>query len=125
MIARLIRFAGVGGLATFAHVLVALAADAALPVSAQKANLIGFVAGFLVSYGGHARITFGASLRSGPQLLRFFILSLAGLAASSLTVHVVATLLGLGFLTAMVAVVVIVPAITYIAMRYWVFKEGR
>lgn len=123
MLAQLIRFAGVGGLATLAHVLVALAVQAALPVTPQQANLAGFAAGFVVSYSGHARLTFGAPLRSGPQLVRFFVLSLLGLGASSLTVHVMTGLLGLGFGPAMLAVAVIVPALTYLAMRFWVFAR--
>lgn len=123
MLAQLIRFAGVGGLATLAHVLVALAVQAALPITPQQANLAGFAAGFVVSYSGHARLTFGAPLRSGPQLLRFFVLSLLGLGASSLTVHVTTGMLGLGFGAAMLAVAVIVPALTYLAMRFWVFAR--
>lgn len=124
MLEQLIRFAGVGGLATLAHVLVALAVQAALSVTPQQANLAGFAAGFVVSYSGHARLTFGAPLRSGPQLLRFFVLSLLGLGASSLTVHVITAVLGLGFAPAMLAVAVIVPGLTYLAMRFWVFA-GR
>ena len=123
MLAQLIRFAGVGGLATLAHVLVALAVQAALPVTPQEANLAGFAAGVAVSYTGHARVTFGAPLRSRSQFARFVILSLLGLGASSLTVQVTTGLLGWGFGAAMATVAVIVPACTYLAMRFWVFAR--
>jgi len=123
VIAQLLRFAGVGGLATLAHVLTALAVQAALPLTAQAANLAGFVAGFATSYAGHARVTFNAPLRSVPQFLRFLLLSLLGLAASSLAVWVVTTVIGASFALAMAAVVVIVPAVSYVAMRLWVFNE--
>lgn len=124
MLAQILRFIGVGGLATLAHVLTALAVSALVPVTPQGANLAGFAAGFLVSYTGHARVTFGAPLRSGPQFLRFVVLSLTGLAASSLTVWLVTGVLGLAFPVAMVAVGLIVPAVTYLAMRFWVFAEA-
>ena len=126
MFAQLLRFVGVGGLATAAHVLTAIATQAMLPVSAQQANLAGFGAGLLVSYVGHTAVTFGASFRSGPQFLRFVVLSLAGLGVSSLTVHVVTTQLGLGFIAAMACVAVLVPGFTYLAMRFWVFdRQGQ
>jgi putative flippase GtrA len=123
MLAQLIRFAGVGGVATLAHVLVALAVQAALPVTPQQANLAGFGAGVAVSYTGHARVTFGAPLRLGAQFARFFLLSLLGLSASSVTVQVTTSLLGWGFGAAMAAVAVIVPACSYLAMRFWVFAR--
>lgn len=125
MLAQLLRFGGVGGAATLTHVLTALAVQAALPVTAQQANLAGFLVAVLVSYTGHARVTFDAPLRSGPQFLRFLFLSLVGLAASSLTVHVMTAVLGLGFAPAMLAVGLIVPGVTYLAMRFWVFAAPR
>jgi putative flippase GtrA len=125
MLAQILRFVGVGGLATLAHVLTALAADALLPLSAQQANLAGFAAGFATSYAGHARVTFGAPLRSGPQFLRFAVLSLLGLAASSGTVWLVTSRLGLGFPAAMAAVALVVPALSYLAMRFWVFAAAE
>jgi putative flippase GtrA len=124
MIGQMIRFGGIGAMATVAHVLTALAAQGFLHLPAQGANLVGFAVAVIVSYTGHARVTFDAPLRSGSQVQRFVMLSLAGLAASSLTVHLVTTVLGLGFLTAMTAVAVIVPLATYLAMRFWVFRHA-
>ena len=121
MLGQILRFIGVGGLATLAHVLTAMAVEAAVHVTPQQANLAGFAAGFATSYAGHARVTFGAPLRSAAQFLRFLALSLLGLAASSGTVWLVTTRLGLGFPVAMAAVALIVPAISYLAMRFWVF----
>jgi putative flippase GtrA len=122
MFAQLLRFGGVGLLATLSHVLVALAVERLAPVSAQGANLAGFAAGVAVSYAGHARVTFGAPLRSGPQFLRFVVLALVGLAVSSATVELVGRVLGLGFGMAMAVVAVVVPAASFLAMRLWVFR---
>lgn len=124
MLAQLVRFGGVGALATLAHVMVALAVQAALSVTPQQANLAGFAAAIVLSYAGHARVTFGAPLRSGPQLLRFGLLSLVGLATSGLTVHAATEVLGLGFGAAMLAVGLIVPGVSFLVMRFWVFS-GR
>ncbi|MBA3909496.1 MAG: hypothetical protein C0524_06330 [Rhodobacter sp.] len=124
MLGQLIRFGGVGGLATVIHVLSALAVQQAFPVPAQLANLAGFFAAVLVSYVGHARFTFGAGLRSGPQFLRFVLLSVLGLATSSATVWLITAWLGLGFITAMATVAAVVPLMTYLAMRLWVFDRN-
>lgn len=124
MLAQLLRFAGVGGLATGVHVLVALFAQASLPVSAQGANLAGFTAAVLLSYIGHARFTFAVATQSAAQFLRFCFLSALGLATSSATVWLITTQLGQSFMVAMVAVAVMVPAASYLAMRFWVFDRA-
>jgi putative flippase GtrA len=125
MLAQLIRFGGVGALATLAHVAVALAARQALPVTDQQANLMGFLAAVLMSYVGHARVTFQAPVGSAEQAGRFAVLALAGLATSSLTVWAMTAGLGLSFGLAMAAVAVLVPLASFFAMRLWVFRAGR
>jgi putative flippase GtrA len=121
MLGQLLRFAGVGGLATLVHVATAIAAQATLPVTAQQANFTGFCAAVTLSYLGHARFTFGVQVRSGWQVLRFVVLTLLGLLASSGTVWVITDQLGLGFAVAMMGVAVVVPLISFFAMRFWVF----
>jgi putative flippase GtrA len=122
-IRQLFRFGGVGILATLAHVLTAIAAEALLPLSHQAANLTGFCAGVLVSYTGHARFTFNAPVRSTAQILRFMVLAPLSLATSSATVWLTTGKLGFSFPAAMAAVAVVVPMVTYLAMRFWVFAR--
>ncbi|MFC3085986.1 GtrA family protein [Tabrizicola soli] len=121
MLGQLIRFGGVGGLATLAHVLVALAAGAVLGFQPQGANLAGFLASVLLSYFGHARFTFSRRAASIPQFLRFAVQAILALATSSATVALGTTVLGLGLPVVMAAVALVVPAASYLAMRFWVF----
>ncbi len=123
MLAQVIRFGGVGVVATLVHVFTALAARSLLQVDVQQANLIGFSLAFVVSYSGHARVTFNAPMRSGPQMARFVLVALTGFAASTAVVWIVTGPMGLGFPVAMGAVAVIVPAISFVAMRMWVFAD--
>jgi len=125
MLGQLIRFGGIGGLATVVHVLIALAVRQVLQLSDQQANSAGFGAAVLVSYVGHGRYTFGVELASGPQFLRFVILSLLGLATSSATVWIATTRLGFDFIMAMAAVAILVPVMTFLALRLWVFDRAR
>lgn len=122
MLGQLIRFGGVGGIATLAHVLVALVAGAVLGLQPQGANLAGFLASVLLSYFGHARFTFSRRA-SVPQFLRFAVLAILALAISSATVALGTTVLGLGLPAVMAAVALVVPTASYLAMRLWVFVD--
>ncbi len=123
MLAQLLRFGIVGGLATLVHVLAALSARAAFGLTEQKANLIGFCVAVLVSYIGHMRFTFDIRGGSRAQFLRFVVMSGLSLAISSGLVWLVTAQLGFSFTVAMGAVVVLVPAASYLAMRLWVFAR--
>lgn len=123
MLQQVLKFGGVGVMATLVHVISALAARSFLQVDVQQANLIGFVLAFVVSYTGHARVTFNAPMRSGQQLSRFMLVAIMGFAASSAVVWVVTGPIGFSFPAAMAAVAVIVPAISFVSMRMWVFAD--
>lgn len=124
MVGQLIRFGGVGGFATLVHVLMTMALQGPLGLPPLQANFGGFCAALLVSYLGHARITFGADPRHAPQFIRFVAIALIGLATSSATVWFIDTRLGAGFGLAMAAVAVAVPLMTFVTLRLWVFT-GR
>ncbi|WP_218630078.1 GtrA family protein [Sedimentimonas flavescens] len=124
MVGQLIRFGGVGGIATLVHVLMAMALQGPLALPPLQANFGGFCAALLISYIGHARITFDADLRHAPQFVRFVTIALIGLATSSTTVWLIDTRLGAGFGIAMAAVAVLVPLMTFVTLRLWVFT-GR
>mgnify|MGYP005843857041 CR=1 FL=1 len=117
---QLFRFGAVGVLATLVHVSAALVATVA-GVPPLAANLVGFAVALSVSYLGHARVTFGIMPRFGMEAGRFAVTALMGLCASSLTVWLLAVRLGLGMGVAMAAVALIVPAATYLGLRFWVF----
>lgn len=121
IVGQLLRFGGVGVLATMVHILVALAARNAFEIAPLQANFAGFGVAFLVSYFGHARFTFGASETPLHQFLRFLFVAVFGLAVSSSAVWLIDLKLRFGFTFAMIAVGVLVPTATFVAMRFWVF----
>ena len=122
VVGQLIRFGGVGGMATLVHVIVAMFMRGTFELSPLQANFAGFASALLLSYVGHARCTFGVGLNQRFQFLRFLFVGLIALATSSGTVWLLDIGLGLDFGIAMAAVAVLVPAVTYLAMRFWVFK---
>lgn len=116
-------FVVVGGAATATHLTAALAARELLGQSPLIANFIGYVCAIGVSYLCNARLTFRARALDGAQLGRFLVVSLLGLLANQAIVHGVVDLLGLPFWAGLAAVVTLVPAMTFVLSRLWVFRR--
>jgi len=122
MLGQLIRFVGVGGVATLVHIVIAMLMHGVLGTPPLQANFAGFASALLFSYIGHAHCTFRVALTPGFQFLRFVIVALIGLTISSGAVFLIDTRLELGFGPAMAAVAVLVPVTTYVALKFWVFQ---
>ncbi len=125
MFMQLMRFAGVGGLATLVHVCVALIANAFLGFDGMAANFAGFTAAVLLSYFGHARITFQTRPDHAQHMPRFLFVSLVGLLTSSSVVWLITERMGQGFGLSMVLVAIAVPLASFLAMKFWVFAQYR
>ena len=119
-----LRFGGVGLLATLVHVSVAWLASQTVLADPFQANVVGFLVAFAVSYSGHFYFTFARQSGHRQALLRFLLLSLAGLALSNAVVWLVVIRLGLPFAVAMAAVGVAVPAASFLAARNWAFNRS-
>ena len=124
MVGQILRFGGVGIMATVVHVVVAMLMHGTVGLAPVPANFAGFTGALLLSYLGHARYTFGVGPGDGGQFLRFLFVALVGLATSTGTVWVLDTRLGVDFGVSMAVVAVLVPAVTYLALRFWVFAQA-
>ncbi|MDV6319650.1 GtrA family protein [Chromohalobacter sp. HP20-39] len=114
------RFGLVGGIATAVHLLVAgVLLGFWSEMSEFAANLMAFLAAFQVSLIGHRRITF----RRRGRARRFFLVAALGFALNN---GVLAALLAVtplsGFLAVAIATLM-VPVLTYLASRFWAFRE--
>ena len=121
MFAQLLRFGAIGAASTFVHIVVAVMMLRLANFTPLQANFAGFCCALLFSYIGHVLYTFNATLTRPEQFTRFCFVALVGLATSSSVVWVFTTKLGLGFPVAMAGVAILVPAMTYLALRLWVF----
>ena len=114
------RFGLVGIAATGVHLLVAGVLLGTWPsMSEFLANVVAFLAAFQVSLMGHRRVTF----RRRGRAKRFFLVALAGFGLNN---GVLGTLLATtpvqGFLAVAIATLT-VPVLTYLASRFWAFRE--
>lgn len=123
LINELLRFGGVGLLATAIHALVYMAAlSVAQP---QLANLLGYGVAVCVSYFGHGYFSFAEgrhTRRHGDQLWRFFVTSLAGFGLNAGFVAVCTHLFHRPGL-AVWFIVGVTPLLTFLALKFWVYRR--
>lgn len=122
---QITRFAIIGLLATCMHtgVLILLVESAA--VAATIANVIAFLFAFVVSYMGHYYWTYKMQSDHSATLLKFFIIALGGLSLNYLIFFIAVDTLNTHYLLALLLVLIIVPALTYVAQKFWAIKSAR
>jgi putative flippase GtrA len=118
------RFFVVGTAAAGVHYVVGLAAYTFFGQSPAVANLIGFAAGFPVSYSGHRWWTF-LSTRAPHRvaLPRFLLVALSSFAGNQVLLLAAVRWLPLPFWFLLGAVLLIVAVATYILSKSWVFRS--
>lgn len=120
-IRQLARFSMVGLLATGIHVAVAWLAYRGLAFAPAAANAAGFVSAFLASYFGHHHWSFRRQGNHDIHLRRFLVVSLVAFLTSHAITLAVTGWLGFDYGLALLAIVAVVPASTYLASRFWAF----
>ena len=116
------RFAVVGGAATATHLAVGLLLAEGLGMAPFWANFLAFSAAVFVSYFGNLIWTFDMAAAGFGRLPRFVVVSLCGLAANQAIVFATVTMAGWSYRVALAIVLLVVPVLTYLANRQWVFR---
>lgn len=115
-------FAVIGVTATAINYVAALAAQRLLHLGPLPAGVVGYAAAVGVSYFGNSLITFRRPALHGPQFARFAAISLVGLAINLALVFVGAHMLGWPLWKALIPVVLVVPASTFVMAKFWAFR---
>jgi len=118
------RFAVVGGAATATHLCVGLLLAENLGLAPFWANLCAFAGAVLVSYSGNLVWTFGIASEGFGRLPRFVALALCGLAVNQAIVFAAVTMAGWNYRVALAIVLLVVPILTYLGSRQWVFRPA-
>jgi putative flippase GtrA len=106
------------------HYVVGLAAYSLFGQGPGVANLIGFAAGFPVSYSGHRWWTFESTREPHAVALpRFLLVALSSFAGNQVLLLLAVRWLPLPFWFVLGAVLLIVAVSTYLLSRYWVFRS--
>jgi putative flippase GtrA len=122
MIRQLNIFMLVGVTATAINYVAALAAQR-LGLTPLPSGVAGYVASVGVSYFGNSLLTFRRPAIHGPQFARFAAISLVGLGINLGLVFCGAHVMGWPLWQALIPVVLIVPAATFVMSKFWAFAE--
>ena len=117
-------FVVVGVTATITHYAVAMTIFYGLDWgwSALWSNFAAFCVAFMVSYLGNAIWVFPET-RLGPRsFVRFLAISLVSLSLNQIIVYTLMDVVGIPYWQALIAVLMIVPPITFVALKYWGVK---
>lgn len=123
---ELALFGVVGMVATAVHYCVALALTFWLPVT--WANPAGFAAAFLVSYFGHARMTFHVPIDQrdhSRRLPRFALTALSGFLVGQAALLLLNASTMLPDWLALAAALGTAPVFVFLVARAWVFAPTR
>jgi putative flippase GtrA len=120
---RTILFILVGSAAALTHFLTVVLIVERFALAPLKANVIGWLCAFGVSYGGHYTLTFAD--HAAPVLRsagRFFVLSAAGFAINECSYAILLSVSALPYYFLLALILVAVAILTYLLSRRWAFR---
>ena len=123
MMGTLLRFGVSGVLATATHVSVFVLLVEWLGLRPLLAAGPSFVLALLVSYGMNYHWTFSVSGPHRIMLPRFVVVALLGLGLNLGITYEVVDVAGYWYGYALLLVIMIVPPVTFMLSKFWVFLE--
>ena len=116
-------FAVIGAAAAAVHYFVAVGIEFTQLMSPAKANILGFLLAFPVSYLGHRKLSFAGHTATHQQAFpKFFAVALTGFLVNQLMVLNTLSFTALPFWLVLAVVMVLVAISTYLLSRYLAFK---
>jgi len=123
---QLLQFVVVGGGAAATHLLVVGALVTLTGMTPLWANVLGFLVAFVVSYNGHAWLTFAAAKARGWRtVLRFFAVACLSFGANELLYAMALHWLHWHYFWSLAAVLVLVAVGTFVLSKFWAFKARQ
>ena len=119
----LIRFGMSGGLATLTHIGVFVLLVEWFQIRPLYASVPAFLAAVGVSYSLNYRWTFKAQGSHQVLLPRYILVALAGLLLNLLITYLFVDVMQFWYGYALIAIILVIPAVTFLLSRFWVFQE--
>ena len=118
-----LRYAVSGGMATATHVVVFVTLVEWLTVRPVVAAAPAFAVALFVSYGMNYHWTFSASGLHRVLLPRYVVVALLGLMLNIGITYAVVDVAHYWYGYALLLVVLLVPLVTFLLSKFWVFKQ--
>jgi putative flippase GtrA len=97
----------------------------ALTPQALWANVLAFLVAFVVSYNGHALLTFSAAQARGwPVVAKFFAVACLSFIANEALYYIALNWLHWHYFWSLAAVLVLVAIGTFVMSKFWAFKAS-
>lgn len=112
----------VGALATFSYFLLGILFVNIMGMHALTGNTLAYILSFAVSYLGQCLWTFQSSGDHKKTLPRFAIAQFIGFLINSCIIGFCMRL-GLIYMFSMFVAIAVVPVITYLICKFWVFHQ--
>ena len=120
---QLLQFVLVGGSAAATHLAVVGLVVVLTGMPPLWANVLGFLVAFIVSYNGHAWLTFAtAQARGWGTLARFFAVACLSFGVNELLYAAALQWLPWNYFWSLAAVLVLVAIGTFVLSKFWAFK---
>ncbi len=117
---QIIRFCGVGGVASALYFLFATCLNAAFGLAATPASVLAYFGAAVFAFNAHRRITFRGSDNVTAELIKFGMATGIGL---GLALLIPLALTAFAPVVSFLAVLVIVPSCSFLMMKFFVFAQ--
>lgn len=125
MLQQMVRFGFVGLAATAVHVAMLFFLVEQLGAEPVLASVPAFLAALAVSFLANHHWTFAARGAYGQYFIRFAAVSVAGLLLNIAIMYVTVSLMQLSYVAGLMAVIILVPLVSFFLQRYWTFSSSR
>ena len=120
---QLFQFVLVGGSAAATHLAVVGLLVSLLHMPPLSANVLAFLVAFIVSYNGHALLTFSESkAQDWSVVARYFAVACLSFVANEVLYYIALNWLHWHYFWSLAAVLVLVAVGTFVMSKFWAFK---
>ncbi|WP_419145826.1 GtrA family protein [Comamonas testosteroni] len=122
---QLLQFVLVGGSAAATHLAVVGLLVSLGGMPPLWANVLAFLVAFVVSYNGHALLTFSAAQARGWLVVaKFFAVACLSFVANEALYYIALNWLHWHYFWSLAAVLVLVAIGTFVMSKFWAFKAS-
>jgi putative flippase GtrA len=124
---QLVYYIAVGSTAAFTHLAVARAGVELLGAHPLAGNFAGFLAGFIVSFGGHSRWTFPTARENlAAARMRFFAVAFSGFVINQAAYAWALQIFGREYyFPILIAVILGVTVGSFVLSKLWAFAQPQ
>ncbi len=120
---QLLQFVLVGGAAAATHLAAVAVLVPLVGMAPLAANVLAFLVAFVVSYNGHALLTFArVQVRGWAVMGRFFAVACLSFVANELLYALALYWLRWHYLWSLAGILLLVAAATFVLSKFWAFN---